>query len=267
MDISAKKPSFAQRLGSMLRVDLRRLRKSKRLYIVLACAFLMPVLMTVMMTMMDGSVSVDRVTGEETILSGPENVWQNLGTLPGGENMGGSEVFAMCNINMVFMAVAVIVCLFISDDFRSGYAKNIFAVRAKKGEYVLSKQLCGFFCGAAMLAAYFVGTLLGGALSGLSFELCGLTAGNLVMSLLAKALLMNVFVAVDVAVSVAAKQRAWLCLCGSLGAGMLLFMMASVAAPLNATIGNVLLCAVGGALFALALGILSKKILEKTSLV
>lgn len=267
MDISAKKPSLAQRLGSMLRVDLRRLRKSKRSYIVVLCAFLVPVLMTVMMSMMDGSVSVDRVTGEETIMSGPENVWQNLGTLPGGAEMGGNEVFSMCNINMVFLGVAVIVCLFISDDFRSGYAKNLFAVRAKRGEYVLSKQLCGFFSGAAMLAAYFLGTLLGGALSGISFDLCGLTAENLVLSLLAKAFLVNVFVAVDVAVSVAAKQRAWLCLCGSLGAGMLLFMTASVAAPLNATIVNVLLCAVGGALFALALGAVAKKVLEKTSLV
>jgi len=77
---------------------------------------------------------------------GPENTWQNIGTLPGGP-LGGDEVFAMCNINMAFMGVAVFICLFISDDFRSGYAKNLFTVRARKGDYVISKTLAGFVCG------------------------------------------------------------------------------------------------------------------------
>ncbi len=256
-----------KKLKTMLAVDLRRMLKSKLFYIILACALLMPVLMTVMMTMMDGSVSVDRVTGEETITVGPENTWQNLGTLPGGENMGCNEVFSMCNINMAFMGVAVFICLFISEDFRSGYAKNLFTVRSKKGAYVASKTICGFLCGAMMILLYFIGTVIGGALSGLSFDLCGLTAGNLVMCLLAKIFLMAVFVAVDVAVSVGAKQKAWLCLCGSLGACMLLFMMASVAAPLSATVVNVLLCLIGGGLFAVGLGAVSKTILNKTALV
>ena len=51
----------------------------------------------------------------------------------------------------MFMAVAVFVCLFISDDFRSGYAKNLFTLRAKRGEYVISKTHSGFVCGAMML--------------------------------------------------------------------------------------------------------------------
>ncbi len=36
---------------------------------------------------------------------------------------------------------AVLVCLLVSDDFRSGYAKNIFTVRAKKNDYVASKTI------------------------------------------------------------------------------------------------------------------------------
>ena len=89
----------------------------------------------------------------------------------------------------MFLAVAVFVCLFITDDFRSGYAKNLFTVRAKKGEYVISKTVMGFVCGAMLLVAYFVGAILGGVVSGLSFDLCGLTTGNLVMCMLAKLLL------------------------------------------------------------------------------
>ena len=253
-------------MKGMLRVDLRRTFRSKLFYIIIASALIMPILMTVMMAMMDGSVSVNPQTGEETVMEGPENAWQNIGTLP-GEPLGGDEVFMMCNINMAFMGVAVFVCLFISDDFRSGYAKNLFTVRAKRGEYVVSKTVSGFVCGAFMLVAYFIGSVLGGAIAGLSFDLHGLNAGNIVMCMLAKIFLMLVFVSIFTLISVAAKQKAWLSICGSLGGGMLLFMMVSMITPLGSTMINVALCAAGGALFAFGLGAISKVVLKKTSLV
>lgn len=261
------KNSFGSRLGSMLKVDFRRMFKSKLFYILLACALVMPILMTVMMAMMDGSVTVDPQTGVESVMVGPENTWQNIGTLPGGEAMGGMDVFAMCNINMIFMIVSVFICLFISDDFRSGFAKNLFTVRAKKGDYVISKTLAGILCGALMLILYFVGAVLGGAISGLSFDLHGLTAVNLVMCMLAKIFLMPVFVSIFVLISIAAKQKAWLSICGSLGGGMLLFMMVGLITPLGSTMLNVILCLAGGVLFAVGLGITSKAVLNKTSLV
>ena len=258
--------SFAGRVKSMLKVDFRRMFKSKLFYILIACALVLPIIMTVMMTMMDGQESVNQQTGEITVIEGPENAWQNIGTLP-GEPLGGDEIFMMCNINMMFMAVAVFVCLFISDDFRSGYAKNLFTVRAKRGEYVVSKTLSGFICGALMLIAYLIGSILGGAISGLSFDLHGLNAGNIVMCMLAKIFLMLVFVSIFTLISVVAKQKAWLSICGSLGGGMLLFMMVSMITPLGSTAINVVLCAAGGALFAFGLGAISKVVLKKTSLV
>jgi len=261
-----EKISFAGRIKSMLKVDFRRMFKSKLFYILIACALVLPILMTVMMSMMDGSVSVNPQTGVETIMEGPENTWQNIGTLP-GEPLGGDEIFMMCNINMMFMAVAVFICLFISDDFRSGYAKNLFTVRAKRGEYVVSKTVSGFLCGTFMLLAYFIGAMLGGAISGLSFDLAGLTAGNIVMCMLAKVFLMLVFVSIFTLISVAAKQKAWLAICGSLGGGMLLFMMVSMITPLGSTFMNVILCLAGGTLFAVGLGAASKAVLKKTSLV
>ena len=265
--VTFEKFGFSKRMKSMLKVDFKRMFKSRFFYILIACALVMPILMTVMMAMMDGSVSVDPQTGVETVMKGPENTWQNIGTLPGGEAMGGNEIFMMCNINMVFMIVAVFVCLFISDDFRSGYAKNLFTVRAKKGDYIISKTLAGFVCGALMLIAYFIGSVLGGAMAGLSFELHGLNAGNIVMCMLAKIFLMLVFVSIFTLISVAAKQKAWLSICGSLGGGMLLFMMVSMITPLGSTAIHVMLCAAGGALFAFGLGAISKVVLKKTSLV
>jgi len=261
-----EKVSFGKRVKSMLKVDFKRMFKSKLFYILIACALVMPILMTVMMSMMDGQESVNRQTGEITIMEGPENTWQNIGTLP-GEPLDGDEIFMMCNVNMAFMGVAVFVCLFISDDFRSGYAKNLFTVRAKRGEYVVSKTVSGFICGSFMLIAYLVGSILGGAISGLSFDLHGLNAGNIVMCMIAKIFLMPVFVSIFTLISVAAKQKAWLSICGSLGGGMLLFMMVSMITPLGSTIINVVLCAAGGALFAFGLGAISKVVLKKTSLV
>lgn len=266
-NVKFEKSTLGKRTKSMMRVDFKRMFKSKLFYILIACALVMPILMTVMMSMMDGSVSVDPQTGVESVMQGPENTWQNIGTLPGGEAMGGSEIFMMCNINMVFMIVAVFVCLFISDDFRSGYAKNLFTVRAKKGDYIISKTLAGFVCGALMLVAYFIGAMLGGAMSGLSFDIGTLTIANIVMCMLAKIFLMLVFVSIFTLISVAAKQKAWLSICGSLGGGMLLFMMVSMITPLGSTILNVILCLAGGAMFAFGLGAISKIVLKKTSLV
>lgn len=118
-----------------------------------------------------------------------------------------------------------------------------------------------------MLIAYFIGAVLGGAISGLSFDLPGMNILNIVMCISAKIMLMPVFVAIDVIISIAAKQKAWLCLCGSLAAGMLLFMTVSVITPLNSTIVNVVSCLAGSIVFGAGLGAISIKILNKTSLV
>ncbi|MBE6647400.1 MAG: hypothetical protein E7611_07190 [Ruminococcaceae bacterium] len=281
-----KKISLAARTGSMLKVDMRRMLRSRLFYIIIACALFIPVVMIVMLTMMDGTVSVNPQTGEESVMEGPDSIWQSIGTLPvafegseaenasadaadGMAAMGaGMDVMAMCNINMMFMGVAVFICLFISEDFRSGYAKNLFTVRAKKGDYVISKTITGFICGAVMLIMYFVGSMLAGAISGLPFDLVGdMSALSVVMCMISKILLMLVFIPIFVCISVAAKQKAWLALCGSLGAGMLLFMMVGMITPLNATPVHVLLTAAGGAMFSFGLGAISKVILKKTSLV
>ena len=267
--VNFKHFSSPKQIRTMLKVDFRRMAKSKLFYILIACALVIPIIITVMMTMMDGSITVDPQTGVETVIHGPENAWQSIGTLPtsDGTAMGGMDVMSMCNINMIFMLVAIFICLFISDDFRSGYAKNIFTIRAKKGSYVISKTVCGFTCGTLMLIFYFIGAMLGGNISGLSFDLGAITYANIVMCMISKILLMLVFVPIFVLVSVSAKHKAWLAICGSLGSGMLLFMMVSMITPLNSTVMNVIMCLAGGTLFSFGLGACSNKVLSKTSLV
>lgn len=134
------------------------------LYIIVGACLVMPILILVMTTMMDGSVTVDPQTGVETVIEGFDSVWQIIGSTS-GSGMADMGLTGMCNINMLYFFVAVLVCIFVADDFRSGYAKNLFAVRAKRSDYVISKTLAGFVGGALMLLAFFIGAMLGGAMA------------------------------------------------------------------------------------------------------
>lgn len=265
--------TFSKRLKSMLAVDLKRMMKSRLFYIMIGIALVVPILIVVMTSMMEGTISTDQYGnpildefGNPVVMEGFKSAWQCIGSLNNEATMS-MDLTSMCNINLVYFGIAVFICLFVSEDFRSGYSKNLFTVRAKKGDYVISKTLIGFGCGALMLIAYFIGSMLGSAIMGLSFELEGLTSTNIVMCMLAKIFLMMVFSTIFVLISVIAKQKSWLGICLSLGGGMLLFMMIPMMTPLNAGIMNVMMCLAGGILFSIGLGVISKIILDKTSLV
>lgn len=265
MEIKFEHQSFAKRLKSMLVVDFRRMFTMPFLYIMLGCCLVMPILILVMTTMMDGSVTVDPQTGVETVIEGFDNVWQAIGAVSGAPMS--MDLTNMCNINMLYFFIAVLVCVFTGADFRSGYAKNLFTVRAKKTDYVISKTVAGFVGGVLMLLAFFIGTLLGGAIAGLPFEMSGFGVKGLVMCMLAKVLLVAVFVPIYLFMSVIAKDKTWLSIILSMMTGMLLFMMIPALTPLDATIMNVVLCLAGGVLFTLGFGAISNRILKKNNIV
>lgn len=268
MEIKFESNSFNKRMKSMLKVDFRRMFTTPLFYIMVGISFVIPILILIMTTMMDGASTTDP-NGNVTTIQAFESVWQIIGSVSGsGESVGMSmDMTSMCNINLLYFGASVLVCLFIADDFRSGYAKNLFTVRSKKTDYVISKTLIGFIGGACMLLAFFVGAMLGGGIAGLPFDVGTAGVGGIIMCMLSKIFLMAVFVSIYVALSVAAKQRAWLSIVCSLGVGMLLFMMIPMLTPLNAGIMNVILCLAGGALFSVGLGAVSNLILRKTSLV
>jgi len=272
MEKTLKKNGFGQRLKTMLSVDMRRMFISPLFYILLASCFVMPILILVMTTMMDGTVSVNPQTGVETVVEGFDNVWQIIGSASVDAAIDGMaaadmSITAMCNINMIYFIVAVLVCIFVCEDFRSGYAKNIFTVRAKKTDYVASKTLVCSLAAAFMILAFFMGAVLGGVVAGLPFEMLGFGAVELSMCMLSKTVLVSVFVPIYLVMSVIAKHRTWLAVILSMMLGMFLFMMIPMLTPLNATALNVLLCFAGGAMFTFGLGALSNAILKKTALV
>ena len=262
-----------KKLKSMLKVDFRRMFTTPLFYIITGICFVVPILILVMTTIMDGTVSINPQTGEETVMESFDSAWQIIGNVSEepteNETTSAMEVdmLAMCNINLLYFGISALVCLFTSADFRSGYAKNLFTVRAKKADYVISKTVVCSVCGMITVFAFFAGTLLGGAIAGLPFEMVGFNAGNLMMCILAKMLLIWIFVPIYLLMSVIAKQKAWLSILLSLMVGMFLFMMIPMLSPLNATALNVLLCVVGGIVIGTGLGAISNHVLKKTSLV
>lgn len=252
-----------RRANTLISMDGRRLFRSKLFFIMLGISLAVPILILVMTTM---------VGGAETASAGFENVWQIIGSVGGGMSVDmnanmNMDMTAMCNINLLYFAAMILVCIFVSKEFSSGYAKNIFSIRADKKGYVYSKTVICSLGGMIMLLCFLLGSILGGAIAGLSFQMVGFTAANLVLCLLAKLLLMPVFVAISLCMSVIAKEKTWLSILLSCMAGMLLFMMIPLITPLNAGVMQVVLCMAGSILFGFGLGAVSGRILKKTALV
>lgn len=246
---------FFKKLKSMLKVDFKRMFTMPLVYIMAGVSLVLPVLILVMTTL---------TGGENGDAAGFTNVWQSIGSVSGtGLSM---DLTGMCNINMLYFLVAVLVCVFVAEDFKSGYSKNLFAVRAGKTDYVISKTLATFTGATIMFVAYFIGVMLGGAIAGLSFSAEGFGAGGIAACMLSKIFMIAVFVAIALLLSVVAKQRLWISILGSFAAGMLLFTMIPIVTPLNSGFLNIIMTLAGGALFAAGLGAVSRLILNKTSL-
>lgn len=267
MNENTKFPSFKlnKRINSMINVDLRRLFSMPLYYLMVGISLVIPILILVMTTMFG--------EGEEA-MGTFSNVWSIIGSTSNMnssttvEMTGDIDMLAMCNMDMMFFAIAVLVCIFINQDFKSGYVKHLFTVRSSKTDYVISKTLIGFIGGVSMLLAFFVGSIIGGKIASLSFELpVGVTPLNIVMSLLTKFSLVCVFVPIFLLASVIGKEKLWLSMILSFGISMLLFTMVSMIAPLNATIINVVITIVGALVFTIGLGCISNIILKKNSLI
>ena len=241
---------------SMLAVDARRMFRTRLFYLMLLISIAIPILVLVMTTM-----NTDPAQGGAIFTS----VWQAIGsTDSSGMSM---DLTSMCNINMIYFLAAVLVCCFVSADFKSGYARNLFAIRPGRGDYAASKTVICFAACVLLLAGYTVGALVGGAIAGLSFAMEGFTAVNLAMCLVSKAFLMAVFVGIYLLMSVIGRARFWLGLILAFFVGMFLFTIISMMTPLNATMMHVILCLAGGVIFAAGFGIASRTVLRRSDLV
>lgn len=247
---------------TMLKLDFLRMFKTPLFYIMTGVCLVIPVLILVMTTMVGGTTTTDQSTDAKTTIEGFTSAWQIISS-SGSSSM---DLTSMCNMNLVYFAIAIFVCLFIASEFKSGYVKSLFTYRAKKTDYVLSKIVVSFVAGTVMIIAFFIGAMVGGAIAGLSFSTDGFTVANIVACLLSKIGLVSIYAGVGLAASVFAKQKVWLSILVSLAFGALLFTMIPMMTPLTAGVMNVAMCIVGGALVAIGLGAVGNLILKKTDI-
>ncbi|MBD5131827.1 MAG: hypothetical protein HDT28_04440 [Clostridiales bacterium] len=265
MEATFEKSTFTKRLKTMLKVDFKRMFTMPLVYIMAGVSLVIPILMLVMTSMMSGT-TIDPATGVETTIETFTNVWQSIGAMSGSGAGMSMDITGMCNINLMYFLIAVLVCLFVAQDFRSGYAKNLFTVRAKKSDYVISKSLVCYASGVIMILAYFIGAMIGGAIAGLPFT-AEAGAGGIIACMFCKVFLVAIYVGIALTLATVAKQKTWLSIVCSIAAGALLFTMLPMISPLDASALNVIMCLAGGILFAAGLGAVSNVILNMTSLV
>ena len=59
---------------------------------------------------------------------------------------------------MMFIFTALLVSIFVSHDYGSGFIRSIFTVHARRVDYVISKTPVGVFAGSCMVLAHFWGS-------------------------------------------------------------------------------------------------------------
>lgn len=248
-----KSPSFGQRLKSMLSVDFYRLFHTPLFYIMVVVSAIIPALVLTM-------TGTNEAEGAQTFT----NVWQVIESVSGANSGAGlMDLALICNINMVFIFVAIMISIFVSHDYSSGYIKSIFTVHSKKVDYVISKAIVGFISGACMIVAYVFGAMIAGLITGMSFELGTTSVLSVLSCIFSKIFLMAAFVPLYITVAVFFKQKLWLSILGSFAVGILFYPIAMMGAPLNSGILNFFMCIAGGALLGVGFGALSTLILNK----
>ena len=172
-EIKFETPSLAARIKSMLGVDFYRLFHTPLFYIFLAIAAIIPAMVSAMTMMPDQNGNT-----MEPLYS---NVWQIIAAQ---KPLYVIETIAdYANMNMVFIFGGIMVSIFIGNDYRSGYVKQLFTAHAKKEDYMISKTLVCAFAIVSMCLSYFIGGTVGGLIVGYETTV---NVGSLICAILGK---------------------------------------------------------------------------------
>ena len=173
-ELKFESPSFGKRLKGMLGVDFYRLFHTPMYYIFLAIAALIPALI----------LGTGGMTNPQTGEVGAmlyTNVWNAVAADTPLYVV--SQIGEYANMNMVFIFGGIMVSIFIGNDYRSGYVKQLFTTHALKQDYMMSKTLVSAFSMACMCITYLIGSVAAGALVGLDFSV---NVGSLVCAVIGK---------------------------------------------------------------------------------
>lgn len=218
-------PSFFARLKSMLAVDFYRLFHTPLFYIFIAIAAIIPA-MIIGTTGMEDSQTAALFT----------NTWQAIAVekpLYIIETIG-----QYANMNMVFIFGGIMVSIFIGHDYKSGYVKQLFTTHAKKQDYMMSKSITCAFAMACMCGTYLLGTILAGALVGISFKV---NFGSLVCALLGKVIMSLGWASLYVFINIIFRKHFWISIMLSFFFGTGILIIGAAAVLGNSAILNIFL--------------------------
>ncbi len=167
-EIQFQTPTFYQRLRGMLGVDFYRLFHTPLFYIFIAIAAVIP-------TMVLGTQGSD---GAEPLYT---NMWQIIAANKPIYII--SDIAEYANMNMVFIFGGIMVSIFIGNDYKSGYVKQLFTTHAKKQDYMMSKTIVSAFSMMCMCITYLLGSVVAGLLIGISSDI---TVSSLVIAIVSK---------------------------------------------------------------------------------
>jgi hypothetical protein len=172
-EMKFESPTFARRIRGMLGVDVYRLFHTPLFYIFLAIAAIIPAMVSAMTMMPDQN--------GQTMEPLYSNVWQIIAA---SKSLYVIETIAdYANMNMVFIFGGIMVSIFIGNDYKSGYVKQLFTTHAKKQDYMISKSLVCAFAMACMCITYLIGGTVGGLLVGYETTV---HVGSLIIAILGK---------------------------------------------------------------------------------
>lgn len=171
-NIKFESPSFRKRIKGMLGVDLYRLFHTPMFYIFLAIAAIIPA----MVLTMTGMENPDGVTKALY-----DNTWQIIAADSPLYVVKGIAQYA--NMNMVFIFGGIMLSIFIGNDYRSGYIKQLITNHPKRQDYMISKSIIGVISMASMCITYLIGSVIAGLISDMAFKV---SASSLIFALLGK---------------------------------------------------------------------------------
>lgn len=268
-ELRFESPSFSKRLKGMLGVDFYRLFHTPLFYIFLAIAALIPALILGTTGMADpqtGVAAAPMYTNTWQIIAAetPLYVVSNIGEY--------------ANMNMVFIFGGIMVSIFIGNDYRSGYVKQLFTTHAKKQDYMLSKTLSCAFAMACMCITYLIGGVAAGLLTGTSFAA---NTGSLICAILGKMIMSLGWASLYTFLNVIFRRYFGVSIVSSFffGTGILIIGVAailgnnpllniflygsSVYACLSSSILTVLVCLVVSVVWAVIYNVLGTRVLNK----
>ena len=272
-ELKFESPSFGQRIKGMLGVDFYRLFHTPLFYIFLVIAAIIPAMVSAMTMMPDQNGNT-----MEPLYS---NVWQIIAA---SKSLYVIETIAdYANMNMVFIFGGIMVSIFIGNDYRSGYVKQLFTTHAKKQDYMISKSLVCAFAMACMCVTYLIGGTVGGLLVGYD---TAVNVGSLIIAILGKMIMSLGWASLYTFLNVIFRKYFGISIASSFffGTGILIIGAAaivenlsiptaflniflygaSVNANLSSGIGALIVCIVVSAAWTLFYNLLGTKILSKS---